>query len=232
MDAFPDHQVVEFGIGYPRTVANYRVFESYAWQNYVYGRQGSDGFNYDAVIPNYFETENFPFSKKKDDYFLFIGRLTGKKGYMTAVEVCKRLDKRLILAGQGDPPDYGEYVGVVGPEERARLMSRAQAVFVPTEYVGPFEGVHVEALLCGTPVITTDFGVFSETVVNGVNGFRCRSLREFLDAAKEVQNWSMSKRYVIRVNAQRRFSTNIVALDYEAYFERLLTLWGDGWYQL
>jgi glycosyltransferase involved in cell wall biosynthesis len=125
---------------------------------------------------------------------------------------------------------YGEHVGVVGIEKRGELMSKAKAVFVPTTYLEPFGGVHAEALLCGTPVITTNFGVFTETVVNGENGYRCDTFRDFLAATKAVEKFSVAKRKKIRAAAQNRFSTDIVALKYQNYFDRLYDLWGDGWY--
>ncbi len=154
-DAHPDLMTVEFGIGYSGTFSPYRVFESYAWMHAVYGAESNlnqvmsvQGRFYDEVIPNYFEVEDFPYSDEKDDYYLYIGRLTPLKGYQIAIDTCKRLDTRLVLAGQGEPPDYGEYVGSVGPEERGQLMSRAQAVFVPSLYLEPFGGVHAEAMMC------------------------------------------------------------------------------------
>lgn len=229
MDAFPENLVVEFGIGYPHTMAKYRVFESYAWMHYVYGRNNEDGHDFDAVIPNYFEPEDFPLGQHDGDYYLFIGRLTDKKGYMTAVEVCKRLGKRLIVAGPGEPPKGVEYVGVVGPEERARLMGDAKAVFVPTQYVGPFEGVAVEALMCGTPVITSDKGAFTEYVEQGINGYRCRSLQDYINAVKDIELGDLNNS-MIRWEAIKRFSTGVVAEQYDAYFKKLLTLYGEGWY--
>lgn len=231
-DAFPAHMTVEFGIGYPGTFAKYRVFESYAWMHTVYGAQAgnpsaADGVWFDDVIPGYFEVERFPFSAEKDDYYFFIGRLIDRKGYSIAVETCKRLGARLLIAGQGEPPEYGEYLGVIGPEERGRVMARAKAVFVPTIYVEPFGNVAVEAQGCGTPVISTDWGAMTETVEHGKTGFRCRMFKDFLDAA---QNVSQLDPYYIRTRAINTYSLNVIGKRYDAYFKRLLTLWGKGWY--
>lgn len=232
-EAFPRHMSVEFGIGYNGTFSQYRVFESYSHMHFVHGLQHNDGGNfYDTVIPNYYDADEFPYSDETDDYFLFIGRLIDRKGWRIAQQVCEQLGKRLILAGQGDFDDYGEYVGVVGVEKRGRLMSRAKAVFVPTTYLEPFGGVHAEALLCGTPVITTNFGVFTETVQNGVNGYRCNVYRDFIEAARAVDSFTKEQRQAIRASAQARFTTDVVARQYEDYFTRLNDLWGDGWYAL
>lgn len=233
--ALPNLMAVEYGIGYGGCFAPYRVFESYAWMHTVYGAQTggdphkADGRYYDAVIPNYYDPADFPFSASKDDYYLFIGRLIERKGWRVAQEVCQRLGARLVVAGQGTFDGYGEYVGLVGPDERGKLMSRARAIFVPTQYVEPFGGVHAEAMLCGTPVICTDWGVFPETIVNGVNGYRCRTLQQFLDAAATVGSLDPAK---IHFMARDRFSLEAVAPQYEAYFGRLSTLFGAGWYEV
>jgi len=227
VQAFPNNMAVEYGIGYKGTMTNYLVFESYAWRNFVYGRKDSEGNFFHEVIPNYFEVDEFPFGPEKDDYFLFIGRLNFDKGYQVAIDTCRAIGAKLKVAGAGNPPDYGEYVGVVGPEERGELMARARAVFVPTIYVGPFEGVHVEAMLCGTPVITSDWGVFPETVVNGFNGYRCTMMREFIAAAQAVDSLDYA---AIRNDAIAKYSTEAIAPRYERYFDRLATLRSDGFY--
>lgn len=232
-DALPNMISVEYGIGYGGTFSKYRVFESYAWMHTIYGAEtmgrphDADGKWFDAVIPGYLDPAMFPFSAEKDDYFLFVGRLIERKGYRIAMEVAQALGKRLVVCGQGTPPDGCDYRGVVGPEERGRLMSRARAVFVPTIYLEPFGNVHVEAMACGTPVITTDWGVFTETVDEGVTGFRCRSFSEFKKAAEDAAHLDP---YVIRSNAVSRFSLDVIGRQYEQYFTRLLTLWGAGWY--
>jgi glycosyltransferase involved in cell wall biosynthesis len=233
-DALPHMITVEFGVGYGGTFSKYRVFESYAWMHTVYGAQcggdphRADGNWWDVVIPGYLDPAMFPFSAEKDDYFLFVGRLVERKGFRIAADVCFDLGARLIVAGQGTPPVGCEYVGIVGPEERGRLMSRAKAVFVPTLYLEPFGNVNVEAQACGTPVITSDWGAFPETVVHGSTGFRCRTFGEFKRAAESVH---LLDPHQIRDRAVTLYSLDTIGRKYQAYFERLMTLWGDGWYE-
>jgi glycosyltransferase involved in cell wall biosynthesis len=167
--------------------------------------------------------------------------LTQRKGLAVVNDLCKKLDKKLVVIGQGGEvvdgklvADYCEldcnfeYVGVVtDPKLKAKYIGEAEAVLVNTQYIGPFEGVHVEAAMCGTPVITTDWGVFSESVVHGVTGFRTRTFGEVVWAAKNVS--TLDPR-TIRDYAVANYSMDRVADLYEAYFEQLSTLTGDGWY--
>lgn len=176
-DAFPDAIVVEYGIGYTGVFANFKVFESYSHMHWVYGNMGNDnGGFYDCVIPNYFNKNDFELRTDKEDYYLFIGRLIQRKGAEIAVEVTRRLGKKLIMAGQGVVEkgrgyviaedgmryegDHIEHIGSVGPLERSKLMGGAIATFVPTTYIEPFGGVSVESMFCGTPVVASDFGAF------------------------------------------------------------------------
>lgn len=234
-DAYPNHMTVEFGIGYPGTFAKYRVFESYAWMHTIYGSQSNgnpasaDGRFFDAVIPAYIEKELFPFIEKPDNYYIFMGRLIERKGFQIAADVCKHLGAELIIAGQGQPPDYGKYVGVVGAEERSRLFGHAIASFAPTIYVEPFGTVVIESQMCGTPAITTDWGAFTETVINGVSGYRCRTLGEFIEAAEKAKNIDRS---IVRKHAENNYSLEVVQIKYDEYFKRLLTLWDKGWYTI
>jgi len=237
-DAFPAHLCVEIGVGYGGCVLPFKIFESYAWMHTVYGARSMnapcavDGAWYDAVIPGYLDPAEFPYRgrhRREHDYYLFVGRLIDRKGYRVAQEVCEKLGKRLVLAGPGEHHGYGEFVGVVGPEERGRLMAGARALFAPTTYIEPFGNVAIEAMACGTPVIATDWGAFTETVVDGVTGYRCRSFAEFIQAAKAAPHLDPQ---VIRRHILRHYSLGVIGAQYERYFERLSTLWGQGWYEV
>ncbi len=226
-DACPELLPVEFGIGYTGTFATCKVYESIWHMAFCYGfyREALGG-HFDTVIPNSYDPAEFPFVEHKDDYLLFIGRLNWDKGVHVAADIAKRSGLALVMCGQGTPPDGVDYRGVVGAEERAALMGHARAVLVPTLYPEPFGGVNVEAQLCGTPVITTDFGAFPETVEQGVTGFRCHFLGEYLKAVSGVTELDPR---VIRARAIAKYSIHNVKYQYERYFERVNLLWADGW---
>lgn len=233
---------VESGIGYSGVFAPYKVFESYAWMHHIYGlmNQAHPSF-YDCVIPNYYDPTDFlgDITQKVGDYYLFIGRLIQHKGLQIAIETTDKLGAKLIVAGQGDLKnvegrDFSAYkhvihVGTVGLTDRNDLYRNAIATFVPTTYIGPFEGVAVESQLCGTPAITTDWGVFAETVEHGKTGYRCRTLNDFYWASLDVLN--LNRKY-IRQRAIENYSIDRVMWKYQQYFDNLYDLWYNGWYQL
>ncbi len=234
---------VEMGIGYTGVFTDKRVFESYAWMHYLYGMMypnngGCDGQNYDVVIPNYYDPADFQYCEQKDDYYLYMGRLIGRKGIHIAAQCCERIGARLVIAGQGTPevlktlgvdPAKVEFVGYADVKKRSELMSHAKAIFVPTLYLEPFGGVNVEAMFCGTPAITTDWGGFTETVQHGKTGYRCRTMDDFVWAAKNVQ--TLDPEY-IRDYAVKNYSLARIGLMYDEYFMKLMDLYKAGWYEL
>jgi len=231
---------VEPGIGYSGVFSPYKVFESYAWMHHVYGLMGKDnGGWYDAVIPNYFDIKDYPYQDKKEDYLLYFGRIIGRKGVQLASEIAKATGNKLYVVGQGSLENPNEgihlsgekhivYKPAVGVEERAEIMGKAKAVLMPTYYLEPFGGVNVEAQLMGTPVITTDWGAFPETVLHGITGYRCRTFEEFCWAVKNIHSIKSEN---CRDWAEKNFSLERIGSMYEAYFRRINNLFDDGWYQ-
>lgn len=214
----------EPGIGYRGSYARFRAFESAYLMNFTYGSehpfQCINGHYYDRVIPNYFDEKDFPYRAEKEDWYFFIGRLIERKGVYTAIKTVDAIGAKLVLAGQGklpiDSPNC-EVIGYVDPEKRAELMGRARAVFVPTVYLEAFGGVNVEAQLCGSPAITTNYGVFPETVVQGMTGFRCNTLQDFVDAALAAKELHPA---LIRRHAERYLMDN-VRWEFQAWFDDL-----------
>jgi glycosyltransferase involved in cell wall biosynthesis len=227
-----DVLVCEHAIGYTGVFADYRVFASHSHQNKIWAAQGGvdpDGKFYDEVIPHFVDPIEYPLGKTKGDYYLYIGRLTSRKGVQIAVDTCKILGKKLKIAGSGDTIFRGgnlEYVGPVTGKQKIELYQNAIATFAPTLYLEPFGLTVLESQMVGTPVITTDFGAFVETVEHGKTGFRCHTMNEFVLAAEEVKK--LDPQY-IRDRAVRLYSLDTIKWKYDSYFRRLLDLWGEGW---
>jgi glycosyltransferase involved in cell wall biosynthesis len=243
-DSLSDYITCEIGVGYEGVFSKYKVFESYAHMHYIAGlTKQSNGHFYDCVIPNYYDPLDFKVSIKKDDYFMFIGRMIHRKGIEIAYQVCKELNVPLKIAGQGvieHSPGYIktqdfkleydklEYIGLLGVKDRSEYMSKAKALFVPTLYFGPFEGVSIEALFCGCPIITTPFGCFSENNEHGKTGYRCHTFEQFIWATENINNIDPA---YCSMYANSKFSINVIKYKYQEYFEQLINLFEGGWYQ-
>lgn len=226
--AYPNLLSFESGIGYEAIIPEmHHVFESYAWMHNRYGVYGIiDGRFYDAVIPNAFDPSDFQISDK-EDYLLFLGRHTTRKGIEIVEEIAKHYP--VVTAGQGDLRIEGAtYAGVVKGDDRKWLLAKAKALIAPTVYIEPFGGVVVEAQMSGTVPITTDFGAFAETVDQRVTGFRCHTLQEFLDAVEQVGEINP---VTLRQTAIERYSLDSIAPQYDTYLKRLSSLFFDGWYE-
>lgn len=236
----------EPGIGYRGSIkGGWRAFESAYLQNFTYGSErpfeSINGSHYDRVIPNYFDKKDFIYSAKKKDYYLYIGRMIDRKGVRIAIQATEAIGAKLILAGQQDDeinvktlPKHCEFVGFADIEKRKKLMSEAIAVFVPTIYLEAFGGTHIEAMLSGTPTITTNFGVFSGTIPDIIDGnfhmtslskavgFKCNTLQDFVDAAIKAK--SVDHRSV-RQYAERFLMDN-VKHEFQKWFRDLY-----NWYE-
>lgn len=239
-DAHPDLLECEPSIGYPSSFAKYKVYESYAVMHGLQGPQmvGEAVYKfYDVVIPSGFDLDEFEFRDKKDDYFLMCGRMVWSKGVDIAAQVCEKIGAKLILAGTSYGPhdcNLGnkwpknvEYVGYADVETRKRLMAGAKGLFCPTIYNEPFGYVAIEAMLSGTPVITVDWGAFTETVQHGVTGYRCRTFEQFVWAAKNIDTISPK---ACREWAEKNYNFQKIGKMYKEYFQSLKNLGGTGWY--
>lgn len=240
-EAHKDMIIVEPGIGYSGGIfAPYRVFESQSLMAAYYElkavhRPGHFSW-YDAVIPNYFDLDDFDYKKEKEDYFLCLGRIGSHKGVDIAIQVTEKIGAKLKVAGQGNIldmgyskiPDHVEYVGYANDEDRKKLMSNAKGQFVATTYGEPFGGTQIEGMLSGTPIISTDWACFGELNLHGITGYRCRTFEHFTWAAKNIDK--------IKPESCRKWGENFslekVGKMYDEFFYSISNVYGKaGWYE-
>jgi glycosyltransferase involved in cell wall biosynthesis len=234
MREFPGNHHVETGIGYPTLMPNsFRIFESYAWMHYHQGKANRNGANYEWVVPNYFDLEEWEPSYKHGDYLAFLGRIGATKGMDTIKAIAEHSPWPIILHGQGDPTPWNhpniEYRGPIHGKARSEFLRNARAALMPTVFTEPFGGSGVEAMLCGTPLIAVDYGAFTETIIQGVTGFRCHTLAEWIEALKSAEKLD---RKVIANTARERYSLETCGKKYDKIFNQLNDLWRKGWYEL
>jgi SAM-dependent methyltransferase len=84
-------------------------------------------------------------------------------------------------------------------------------------------------MLCGTPLIAVDYGAFTETIIDGVTGFRCHTLQDWIDA---IDNAGDLDRRVVAETARSRYSLEACGKKYDKIFKDINNLNRKGWYQL
>ncbi len=139
-----------------------------------------------GAIPNPIDARAWPLREHKDDYLLWIGRMTAEKGPHRAIAAARCAGVPLVLAGVIQPGQQaffdrevaphidGErvrFIGEIGGSAKLAAFASARALLMPIRWEEPFGMVMVEALACGTPVIAFPEGAARELVCDGQTGF-------------------------------------------------------------
>jgi glycosyltransferase involved in cell wall biosynthesis len=139
-----------------------------------------------GAIPNPIDVRAWPLRERKDDYLLWVGRMTAEKGPHRAISAARAAGVPLVLAGVIQPGQQaffdrevaphidGErvrFVGEIGGSVKLDAFAGARALLMPIRWEEPFGMVMVEALACGTPVIAFPEGAARELVCDGQTGY-------------------------------------------------------------
>ena len=220
---------IESGIGYSGSYLNYRVFESYSWLSRTLGKEDKQPNNYWFVVPNYFDTNEFKLSLEPKKKIGFLGRITELKGCRIIMEIARKFPQlEFILCGQGDPKEFLtvpniKYKEPIHGEERSEYLGSCLAVLCLSKYLEPFCGVAVEAQLCGTPVISTDWGAMVETIEQGVTGLRGHTLADYCHGVQMALDGKFDRKY-IHDRAVRLYDMYNVAHKYDYVFRSVLDI--------
>ena len=231
---FPAAYHVEIGIGYPHCHFPLRIYETYQWWAWHQGKEQQPGTAYQWVCPMAYDIDEWEPSHAPGEYLLYFGRVVACKGLAAVREIASRVDLPVILCGAGDPspwlsPDIPNltYRPPVTGRARSDLLRSAIAMLMPTSYCEPFGGAGVEGLLCGTPLLASDYGAFAETVRHGTNGYRCKTLGDWLRAIEMAP--SLDRR-VIAETARATYSMAACGAQMDRIFRQIAGLRGAGWY--
>jgi glycosyltransferase involved in cell wall biosynthesis len=192
---------------------NYYITSSYVVAQRikeVYGRESH-------VIPPPIEVDRFHMSNDLQDYYLILSRLMPYKRIDLAIEACKRMDRRLVIIGDG--PDRArlekladhriEFLGRQPDGVVNYYLARCRALLFPGEE--DFGMAPLEANAAGRPVIAYRGGGATETVIDGKTGvfFNHANSRALSIAIERFEAMSWSQ-ILLRRHAEK-FDTNVFA---------------------
>jgi glycosyltransferase involved in cell wall biosynthesis len=160
-------------------------------------------------------------------YLVFLGRISPEKDTVAAIRIAIKAGIPLKIAARIDPRDQAyfennvkpllnhplvEWVGLKTDAGKNELLGGAIALLLPVAWDEPFGLTFIEALACGTPVLSRPRGSLPEIVRHGHHGFLSDDDDELVQACHRVGELD---RRACRRWAIERFSTERMVLDYE-----------------
>jgi glycosyltransferase involved in cell wall biosynthesis len=155
-----------------------------------------------GVVHNAVELPRTPPSTSHDRHFIEVARITPDKGQHLAIEVARKLGRKLILAGKVERSKEGkryfeemiepligptvEYYPNVHGTLKTRLISRAAAGIFPLQWSEPFGLAMVECMVQGTPVLALRTGSTPELIEPGVTGFLAEDVAGLIECAARI----------------------------------------------
>ncbi len=186
---------------------------------------------YAATIHHGIDIDEFDLGAGRGGYLLFFGRIHPDKGTAEAIDVAELTGLPLVIAGIIQDREYFEqlveprlegvgvtYIGPVDREQRAAVLGGATALLHLIDFDEPFGFSVVEALACGTPVVTRRRGSMPEIINHGENGFLVDTMDETAAAVRESANLD---RGAVRASVATRFDVRRMVDDYVALYRRL-----------
>jgi glycosyltransferase involved in cell wall biosynthesis len=197
-------------------------------------RAANPHLRYAGVVYNGIDLATHPFHAAKEDFLIFVGRISPEKRPEVAIEVARAAKLPLVMVmKRTEPAERAYFDEMVAPllgddvtvldqppdEVKVDLLGRARALVFPIDWPEPFGLVMTEAMACGTPVITRPLGAASEIVTNGITGFLCSTPSQMVDA---VAASSELRPEDCRARVAQRFSAHAMVAGYEAVYRAAL----------
>ena len=220
------------GFSSPKIMPVYKKYNARSHYVAISESDKSPELDYIATIHHGIDVEQFPFSGAKGEYLLFFGRIHPHKGVYEAIQVAQRAGIKLVIAGIIQDQDYFatkvephidgttvEYLGSVGPDQRADVLGHALALLHLITFDEPFGLSLIESMACGTPVIAFHRGSMPEIIRDGETGYIVEDIE---GAIKAVSAVGAIDRSTCRADVERRFTSTRMARDYVRVYEEIL----------
>ena len=168
-------------------------------------------------------------SLKKDDYYVFLGRVNSVKGVPTLCKAALQLPYKLIVIGGGEllpelQAQYKdcaniEFIGQKNWDEFRPILEGARFMVLPAEWSENNPLTIIESQSLGTPVLGARIGGIPELIEEGASGKTFLS-GDVDDLKQKIQEMftAVFDYAAIAKNAQERYNA-------DAYYERLMKVY-------
>jgi glycosyltransferase involved in cell wall biosynthesis len=221
-------------LGVPELVSVYREF----WEVPVVSISHSQRVpfpsnNWKANVYHGLPADLHHFHPRSQRYLAFLGRISPEKSPDVAIRVAQKLGIPLRMAAKVDPVDREyfeacieplladpliEFIGEITDKEKDEFLGNACAALCPYQPES-FGLVVIEALACGTPVITYRHGSFPELIDHDITGFLCRDEEEMIQAVRRIKKIDRAR---CRAAFEERFTAERMTREYLQVYERLI----------
>jgi glycosyltransferase involved in cell wall biosynthesis len=199
--------------------------------NWVYvSRAIAQAYGSSRVVLNGLDPDDFIYSEAKQDYLLFIAAMNRamEKGLDIALALSQKKGIKLKVAGTGLNYEtirevgalcqaaQAEYLGDVRGPRKAELIANAKALLFCSRLTEGTPLVLIEALLSGTPVISSRSGGAIE-IVTAETGFLCSSPEEWSSAVDRLGEISPA---ACRKLAVEKFHYRRMVRDFVTEYQR------------
>lgn len=186
-----------------------------------------------ATIPPGLPENLYRLESGRGSYLAYMDRIAPDRGIEDAIEIARRVDLPLRIAGTVHHADSAYFESCVRPmlsnrgvqfegglaqSARQEFLGGALALLVPLQSHDPIALGSIEALACGTPVIAYRRGVVPEIVDPGVSG---QVVTDIAGAVAAVESVEEIDRWRCRRAFEQRFLARRMATEYLSVYERL-----------
>jgi glycosyltransferase involved in cell wall biosynthesis len=215
----------------------YPVYEKYNNDTYYVSISNSDRYeklDYIATVYNGIDLNKFTYNSKRGDYLVFLGRICREKGTYEAIQIARKANKKLYIAGIVQEHDYFKekikpnldnnqikYLGIVNNDKKNELLGNALAILHPVKKPERFGLVMIEAMACGTPVIGFNLGSVKEVVKHEKTGF---VVNDVADAVNSVQKLEAINRINCRKRVKKYFTVDKMVEEYIKVYNKIMLI--------
>jgi glycosyltransferase involved in cell wall biosynthesis len=192
------------------------------------------------VIYNGVFVYEYPFSPKKQKFLFSLGSIDEYRGQDLAMRVALETHLPLKIGGRITDRSFYEseirpflgnkieYVGELNDKEKKVFFKDAMAFLAPIKIGDCFSLTRIEALACGTPVITLDTGSAREAITHGETGYIAEYFSEDVEkSVDEIVNYVNSIGDInplrCRQEAESRFDWRNIGNEYLNLYNNVIS---------